>query len=104
MKNLVKQYKAVYPLGIQITPTLWISPFSSNLEITTLGYVGNGKKLAMELCNFVPLSSSITYFDPYVCLSIKPSMMDFDRKIPNHRITWIFPYNVHHPKTMHPPY
>jgi hypothetical protein len=37
MKNLIKQFGGVYPLDIQISPTLGISPFSSNLEIITLG-------------------------------------------------------------------
>jgi hypothetical protein len=45
MKNMIKQSKVVYPLNIQISPTLGILPFSSNLEITTLRYVRNEKNL-----------------------------------------------------------
>jgi hypothetical protein len=70
MKNLIKQSKNIYPLNIQISPTLGISPFSSNLERITLGDVGIEKELALKLCNFVPLSSSIMYFHPILVLFI----------------------------------
>jgi hypothetical protein len=56
------------------------------------------------LCNVVPLSSSITNFDPYLCLHVKPSMIYFDLKISNLCFPWIYPHNVHHTKAMQSQY
>ncbi len=98
MKKLIKQSWKAYPLGIQISPILEIPPFSSNLERTTLRGVESEKKPALKLCNFVPLSNSIMYFHPYLCLCIKPSMIDFDYKISNQCFPWIYSHNAHTPK------
>jgi len=54
MKNLTKQFGEVYPLGIQISPTLGISPFSSILETTTIRDVGSEKRTytkIVQLCS-----------------------------------------------------
>jgi hypothetical protein len=65
-----------------------------------LGNAKSEEELALKLCNVDPLSSSITNFDPYLRLFIKPFVMDFDHKISNFNFLWINPHNAHHTEAM----
>ncbi len=103
-KNLMKWSGEAQALGIQISPTLGTSLLSSNLETTTLRNVRSEEEPTLEMCNVVPFSNSIMNFDPYLCLHVKPAVINFDSKISNMCLSWIYPHTVHHTKSLQMPY